>query len=172
MNPWQPRVHDFLFAANHLIVDIMTDKVSKAWAAIRIDHGTGLNHPVDKALSVFLGLFGDDHFGDDHFGDDHFGETRPTRLIPCAPGVAERQILVGEDLDDSKVKVFSAPRFKSVAMTDEAYTRHTSTPEEYFQGAFGMYKDGSDAVEVILTFNKQIAPYVRERRWRGFRRRN
>ena len=73
--------------------------------------------------------------------------------------------LVGEDLDDSKVKVFSAPRFKSVAMTDEAYTGHISTPEEYFQGAFGMYKDGSDAVEVIITFNKQIAPYVRERKW-------
>ena len=51
-------------------------------------------------------------------------------------------------------------------MTDEAYTRRTSTPEEYFQGAFGMYKDGSDAVEVIITFNKQIAPYVRERKWR------
>ena len=73
--------------------------------------------------------------------------------------------LVGEDLDDSKVKVFSASRFKSVAMTDEAYTGHISTPEEYFQGAFGMYKDGSDAVEVIITFNKQIAPYVRERKW-------
>ena len=73
--------------------------------------------------------------------------------------------LVGEDLDDSKVKVFSAPRFKSVAMTDEVYTGSITTPEEYFQGAFGMYKDGSDAVEVIITFNKQIAPYVRERKW-------
>ena len=51
-------------------------------------------------------------------------------------------------------------------MTDEAYTGHITTPEEYFQGAFGMYKDGSDAVEVIITFNKQIAPYVRERKWR------
>ena len=50
-------------------------------------------------------------------------------------------------------------------MTDEAYTGHITTPEEYFQGAFGMYKDGSDAVEVIITFNKQIAPYVRERKW-------
>ena len=42
----------------------MTGQVSKAWAAIRVDHGPGFNHPVDKALSVLFGLFGDDHFGE------------------------------------------------------------------------------------------------------------
>ena len=73
--------------------------------------------------------------------------------------------LVGEDLGDSKVKVFSAPRFKSVAMTDEPYTGNISTPEEFFQGAFGVYKDASPAQDVTIAFSKQISPYVRERKW-------
>ena len=92
-------------------------------------------------------------------------EAHIGNYLALSPREIRALYLVGEDLDDSKVKVFSAPRFKSVSMTDEAYTGHITTPEEYFQGAFGMYKDGSEAVEVIITFNKHIAPYVRERKW-------
>lgn len=73
--------------------------------------------------------------------------------------------LVGEDLEDGKVKVFSAPRFKSVTMTSDEYTGKVTTPEEFFSGSFGIYKDGSKPEAITLNFSKVIAPYVRERKW-------
>jgi proteasome accessory factor B len=92
--------------------------------------------------------------------------TRERRIGPHYLYFAKGSLyLVGEDLEDSKIKVFSAPRFKSIAMTDEAYTGAVSTPEEYFQGAFGLYKDASTPVDVSIQFSKQIAPYVSERKW-------
>lgn len=92
--------------------------------------------------------------------------TRPRRIGPHYLYFAKGSLyLVGEDLEDSKVKVFSAPRFKSIAMSDEPYSGKVSTPEEYFQAAFGMYKDASNPVDVTIQFSRQIAAYVRERKW-------
>ncbi len=92
--------------------------------------------------------------------------TRPRRIGPHYLYFAKGSLyLVGEDLEDRKVKVFSATRFKSIDMTDESYGGQVSTPEEYFQGTFGLYKDASAPVDVAIAFSKQIAPYVSERKW-------
>lgn len=92
--------------------------------------------------------------------------TRDRRIGPHYLYFAKGALyLVGEDLDDKKVKVFSAPRFKSVVMTPDEYSGVVSTPEEFFSGAFGVFKDESKPVAVTLNFSKKIASYVRERKW-------
>ncbi|MEY4630093.1 MAG: hypothetical protein RIQ81_213 [Pseudomonadota bacterium] len=73
--------------------------------------------------------------------------------------------LVGEDLEDRKIKVFSAPRFQSAEMTEEPYEGKISTPEEYFKDAFGVFSDLSTPEEVTIEFSRHIALYIGERMW-------
>lgn len=72
--------------------------------------------------------------------------------------------LVAEDLGDQKVKMFAIPRMKTAIMTEEAYQGEVKTPEVLFQGSMGVYS-GERIEEVVVEFEAEVAPYVRERRW-------
>jgi predicted DNA-binding transcriptional regulator YafY len=80
--------------------------------------------------------------------------------------------LVGEDMENKTVKVFSAPRFKSAEMTDEPYTGAITSPSDYFQDSFGVFNDNSPPVDVKIQFSRHIAAYVRERKWHSSQRIN
>lgn len=77
--------------------------------------------------------------------------------------------LVAEDLADQKVKMFAIPRMKNAVMTEEAYEGEVKTPEVLFQGSMGVYS-GEKLIEVVVEFEAEVAPYVRERRWHSSQR--
>lgn len=92
--------------------------------------------------------------------------TRRTRTVgPHYLYFAKSSLyLVGEDLEDSKVKVFSVPRINDATMLDKPYEGKVQTPEEFFQHSFGIFH-GSRPTSVEIQFSPTVAPFVRERRW-------
>jgi predicted DNA-binding transcriptional regulator YafY len=72
--------------------------------------------------------------------------------------------LMGEDLGDQTLKVFSIPRMNSVAMSPTPYDTKKVDPEQYFSGSFGVFRN-EEVQKVTLRFDSTVTPYVRERRW-------
>ncbi len=72
--------------------------------------------------------------------------------------------LVAEDLEENKLKTFSVARASGAEMSDEAYDRPQTNPDEYFRGSFGVYK-ADRAVPIELKLKKEVVAYATERRW-------
>lgn len=77
--------------------------------------------------------------------------------------------LVAEDLEDAKVKVFAVPRMSNAQMQDMQYTGSIVDPEIYFNDSFGVFTS-SDPVDIKLEFSREVAQYVRERKWHSSQR--
>lgn len=72
--------------------------------------------------------------------------------------------LVAEDMEQKKVKVFALPRISNAVMLEDAYSGSVVTPEDFFDGSFGVFA-GTKIESVEIEFEADVAPYVRERRW-------
>jgi predicted DNA-binding transcriptional regulator YafY len=72
--------------------------------------------------------------------------------------------LVGEDMKENKVKIFSLPRIHEAQMLSESYTGETVDPEEYFGSSFGIYH-AHTSEKVRILFAPKVAAFIRERRW-------
>lgn len=72
--------------------------------------------------------------------------------------------LVGEDLGDHKIKVFAIPRMSQVVLTEKPYETPATNPEEFFGASFGVFR-GHTPTTVRVTFDPQVASFVKERRW-------
>ena len=77
--------------------------------------------------------------------------------------------LVAEDLTDSKVKVFALPRLRNAKISNRSYAGNVKTPEDIFNGAIGVFT-GSNIEDVVIEFEREVAQYVRERRWHSSQR--
>lgn len=72
--------------------------------------------------------------------------------------------LIGEDLADQKVKLFSVARLSEARMLDERYQVKVQPPEELFGQSFGVFR-GEKVEGVELEFSEEVALYVSERKW-------
>lgn len=66
--------------------------------------------------------------------------------------------------NDGKVKVFAVPRFRSAQMLPDPYEGKIVTPEEFFSGTLNVY-NGSKPEKIVVEFDSDVAPHIRERRW-------
>ena len=78
--------------------------------------------------------------------------------------------LVAEDMSDNKVKVFAIPRFKNATLLQDSYEGKITTPEDFFDGALGVYTSVEEIESVVIEFEPEVAQYVRERRWHSSQR--
>ncbi|RZA27020.1 MAG: WYL domain-containing transcriptional regulator [Proteobacteria bacterium] len=72
--------------------------------------------------------------------------------------------LIAEDMEESKVKTFALPRFSSAEMLDEEYLGQTVPPSQMLSNSFAVYM-ANEAEKVELIFDKDLALYIKERRW-------
>jgi predicted DNA-binding transcriptional regulator YafY len=72
--------------------------------------------------------------------------------------------LVAEDLEEKAMKTYSVARASGAEMTDEAYDRPQSNPDDYFKGSFGVYKS-TTSVPIELKLKREVVAYATERRW-------
>lgn len=93
------------------------------------------------------------------------GGNRVRKLGPQSLYFAQGSFyLIAEDMEESKVKTFALPRFKSAEMLDEEYLGQTKAPSELLSNSFAVYMaTASEKVEII--FDKELALYIRERSW-------
>jgi predicted DNA-binding transcriptional regulator YafY len=72
--------------------------------------------------------------------------------------------LIGEDMDEHKLKTFAVPRMKSAVMSDDPYEGDVVDPKVLFESAFGIFQ-GGEVLPIKLRFDKTVSPYIKERRW-------
>ena len=72
--------------------------------------------------------------------------------------------LVAEDLEDQKVKAFALPRISHALLLDTAYEGLVTDPAEFFQGSFGIYRQG-EPTRVSIRISNKLAAFVSERSW-------
>lgn len=93
------------------------------------------------------------------------GSKRSRKLGPHFIYFAQGSIyLVAEDLEVNQVKIFSIPRMSDAKMSQEQYRGSKVDAETFFENTLGVFV-GKDPVNIVLHFNKVLAPFVRERRW-------
>lgn len=72
--------------------------------------------------------------------------------------------LIAEDLADNKVKTYALPRFSRATMLDEIYEFEGISVSDRLQNSFAVFLD--EKAEVVeLLFEKELALYIKERRW-------
>lgn len=71
---------------------------------------------------------------------------------------------VGEDLGDQIIKVFSVPRIQAASLTEDAYAKDPTSPEEFFGSSFGIFR-GKTPVAVRIRVLPPLATYLKERQW-------
>lgn len=72
--------------------------------------------------------------------------------------------LVAEDIMVKTVKTFAVPRIKASTMLEQPYQGDITSPGEFFQSSFGVFR-GSDPIQIKVRFGQKIASYIKERRW-------
>lgn len=72
--------------------------------------------------------------------------------------------LVAHDFSKEDFRVFSISRIKAVKVLEDNYDSKIASPEQFFEGNFGLVGSGKLAkVDILLEGN--MAPYVVERKW-------
>ena len=77
--------------------------------------------------------------------------------------------LIAEDMETHTIKTFSIPRVHSAEMLEEAYEGAVSDPAGLFEHSFGIYR-GTEPVSVKLEFAREVASFIKERRWHASQR--
>ena len=72
--------------------------------------------------------------------------------------------LLGKDVKDSSIKVFSVARMTEVEMIAEQFNEQLDEKDDYFADSFGVYRGGPKK-KVVVEFSNPVSSFIKERVW-------